>query len=234
MLTNTIKFSIIKNNRYFCSAAKFYENVINRETEIATNQLVPELKLRLITPNCNLYYSKADESELVDPFFAFFWAGGIALSRYLFDNPCIVRNKSCLDFGAGSGAISIAAKLCGAKKAVANDIDHVALIAVQMNARLNHVDIETDNRNLINHPDSLKYDIIFLGDVFYDEDFAAQIIPWIKKLQLIGKRIMIGDPGRHAFNACKALDLKLIEKYKLPESVCVENSGFNYGYVWEL
>lgn len=226
------KFNVIKNN--FCSTAKFYENVIMKETEIVTNQLVPEIKLHLITQNCRLYYAKVDESELIDPFFAFFWAGGVALTRYILDNPHLVRNKACLDFGSGCGGTSIVAKMCGAKRVVANDIDETSLIAAKMNAKLNNVDIETDGRNLINHPDSFNFDTIFMGDVFYDEDFASQIIPWIQQLLLRNKKIIVGDPGRHAFAPCKNLNLKLLQKYKLPENVCIENNGFQYGYVWEM
>lgn len=228
-----IEFKVIRLN-HFSTKTRYYENIIAKETEIVTNQLVPEIKLHLITQNCRLYHAKADESELHEPFFAFFWAGGIALTRYMLDNPKIVKNKTCLDFGCGSGASSIAAMMCGAKKAVANDIDEVSLIAAQMNAKLNDVELETDCRNLINHPDSFNYDVIFLGDVFYDEEFAVQIIPWVQSLISADKKIIIGDPGRHAFNVCKKLNLKLLNEYKLPENVCIENNGFQYGYVWEL
>lgn len=223
--------------RSFCKTVEHYENVITRETEVVTNKLVPELKLHLITKNCSLFHSKVDESFPFksDPFFAFFWPGGISVTRYLFDNPKVVRNKSLLDFGAGCGATAIAAKMCGAKKSVANDIDEVSMIAAKMNAKLNGVEIETDARNLINHPDSFEYDVIFFGDVFYDEEFANLLLPWIEKLlEQTKTRIIIGDPNRHAFNVCKHLNIKLLGRYELPENVCIENHGFQFGYVWEM
>lgn len=233
LLGKLIEFNVISLN-HFSTKTKHFESIIAKETEIVRNQLVPEIKLHLITQNCKLYHAKADESELHEPFFAFFWAGGIAVTRYMLDNPNLVKNKTCLDFGCGSGASSIAAMMCGAKKAVANDIDEVSLIAAKMNAKLNNIELVTDSRNLINHPDSFNYDVIFLGDVFYDEEFAVQLIPWIRNLIKAEKKIIIGDPGRHAFNACKNLNLKLLQEYKLPENVCIENNGFQYGYVWEL
>lgn len=222
--------------RTYCDKSKHFEDVIEREFEIVTNQLVPELKLHLITPNCRLFHSKIDETFPFqsDPFFAFFWPGGISITRYIFDNLSFVKNKSILDFGSGSGAIAIASKMCGAKCALANDIDHVASIAAKMNAKLNQVEIDTESKNLINNQLTLNYDVIFLGDVFYDEEFAVSILPWINNLIKNGKQVITGDPGRHALKNKFELKLKLLNRYELPENVCIENHGFQYTNVWQL
>jgi ETFB lysine methyltransferase len=224
------------NFRSFCDKSTKYREIISRETEIVSNQLVPELKLHLITKNCRLFHSPVDENFPfpTEPFFAFFWPGGISITRFIFDNQQLVRNKSILDFGSGSAAIAIASKMCGAKRAVANDIDEVAEIAAQMNAKLNHVKIETEVKNLINDPSTSNYDLIFLGDVFYDEEFAALILPWIKKLVASEKVVIIGDPGRHALKNKFELNLKLLQRYELPENVCIENHGFQFTNVWQL
>lgn len=222
--------------RNFSDMTNDFLSIISRETEIVANQvLVPELKLHLITPNCRLFHSKVDEGFPFpsEPFFAFFWPGGIAVTRYIFDNPNLVRGKSILDFGSGSGAISIASKMCGAKQSTANDIDHVAIIAATMNAKLNNVEIKTESKNLINSPLALNYDIIFLGDVFYDEEFAAQLFPWVKSLVESDKTVIIGDPGRYALKNCE-LKLELLNSYELPQNVCIENNGFEYSNVWKL
>lgn len=230
------KFKLIAPIRLFCDKSINFQEIFARETEIVKNQLVPELKLHLITPNCRLFHSKIDDSFPFssEPFFAFFWPGGISISRYIFDNQQLVRNNSVLDFGSGSGAIAIAAKMCGAKRAIANDIDEVASIAANLNAKLNHVAIDTESKNLINDPSTLNYDIIFLGDVFYDEDFAALILPWLKTLISNHKKVIIGDPGRHALKNKFDLNLKLLSRYELPENVCIENHGFQFTNVWEL
>ena len=54
---------------------------------------------------------------LPPPFWAFAWAGGQALARYLIDNPALVRGKRALDFASGSGLVAIAAALAGAAEA---------------------------------------------------------------------------------------------------------------------
>lgn len=226
----------INNFRSFCEKTLHFSKIIEKETEIVTNQLVPELKLHLITPNCRLFHSKMQEDFPfpADPYWAFHWPGGLAISRYIFDNPNLVRNKRILDFGSGCGSISIASKICGAKTAIANDIDKVALIASKMNAILNNVVIDTESKNMINNPSSItNYDLIFLGDVFYDEEFAALILPWIKDLVKNGKLVIIGDPDRHALKN-KKLNLKLLNRYELPDNVCIENHGFKFTNLWQL
>lgn len=224
------------NFRNFCDKSKCLESVIARETEIVANQLTPELKLHLITLNCRLFHSKIDETFPFpsEPFWAFFWPGGISICRYIFDNPSLVKGKAVLDFGSGSGAIAITSKMCGARRAMANDITHVAAVAGKMNAKLNQVEINTECKNLINDQSTLHFDVIFLGDVFYDEEFAAHLLPWIKNLIENRKRVIIGDPGRHALKNKFELKLKLLNRYELPENVCIENHGFQFTNVWEL
>lgn len=154
------------------------------------------------------------------------------MTRFVLDNEHFVKNKSVLDFGSGCGATSIAAKLCGSRRCVANDIDEVAAIAANMNAKLNNVDIETDTRNLINHPEALNFDIVMFGDVFYDEEFASLLLPWMKVLLKNDKLCVIGDPGRHALS--KKLILEKLASYELPPMVCIENHGFTTTKVFKV
>ena len=99
--------------------------MIAKETEIVTNHLTPEIKLHLITANCRLFHQTVDEHFpfAKDPFWAFYWPGGQGVGRYILDNPEVVNGKSVLDFGSGSAACSIAAKMCGSTSTLANDID---------------------------------------------------------------------------------------------------------------
>lgn len=115
---------------------------------------------------------------------------------------------------------------------MANDIDATAAIAACLNAELNNVEIETDTRNLIGDPCSYNFGVVALGDVFYDSDFAAQLLPWVKRLVENNQTCLIGDPGRHALS--KELNLKLLAKYELPENVCIENHGFKFTSVFEV
>ena len=50
-----------------------------------------------------------DEIGLPPPFWAFAWAGGQGLARYVLDHPETVAGKRVLDFATGSGLVGIAA-----------------------------------------------------------------------------------------------------------------------------
>jgi ETFB lysine methyltransferase len=214
---------------------KTIRNLISKETEITTNHLTPEIKLHLITEKCRLFHEDPNVTDqpFKDPFFMFYWPGGQGMSKFILDNSEIVRNKRVLDFGSGCGASAIAAKLSHCSKSIANDISENALIAAEMNAELNNVTIETDSRNLINCNETIRnFDIVMFGDVFYDEEFAQQLLPWIRMLVKNDKLCLIGDPGRHALS--RNLNLKKLATYQLPENICIENHGFSSTNVFEV
>lgn len=102
----------------------------------------PEIRLHLadeITPIWKLTEEALQEIGLPPPFWAFAWAGGQALARYLIDNPGVVAGKRVIDFAAGSGLVGIAAMLAGAKDVLCADIDLYCEAAVALNAQANGV-----------------------------------------------------------------------------------------------
>lgn len=216
------------------SRVSLLRKAIVDETEVVTCGLTPEMSLRLITENCRLFNATSEILSTLpfkDPFWGFYWPGGMSVTRYILDHPEIVKNKNVLDFGSGCGATAIACMMRQCSRAIANDIDEAAAVAARINAELNCVEIETDTRNLINDPIT-DIDVIVLGDVFYDEDFAALLLPWIQRLVADGKLCLIGDPGRHALS--KQLNLKLLASYNLPERTCIENHGFKTTSVFKV
>jgi predicted nicotinamide N-methyase len=128
---------------------------------------------------------------LPPPFWAFAWAGGQGLARYILDNPDIVRGKTVLDFASGSGFVAIAAKLAGARSVHAVDIDPWAEVAMQLNADINQVSVYTLQRDVIGEP--VNADVVLVGDVFYDQSFAKRLIPWFSDLARL-KLVPVGDP----------------------------------------
>ncbi|XP_036218787.2 electron transfer flavoprotein beta subunit lysine methyltransferase isoform X1 [Bactrocera oleae] len=220
---------------------KDIERVILQETKISRDHLTPEIALHLITPECRLFHEPVPNVNVTnlfkeDPFWAFYWPGGQAISRYVLDNPSLVAGKSVLDVGSGCGASAVAALTHKAKYVVANDIDEAAGCAVLLNAQLNGVDIERLHictKNLIIASQLVKQDLILLGDVFYDEEFAAVLQPWLQSLRKAGKQILVGDPGRHGLTADRRRHMRLLAKYELTESGCIENNGFRFVNVWE-
>ena len=48
---------------------------------MTTHHLTPEIKLNLITPECQLWNSTNADKPFKDPFWAFYWPGGQVISR---------------------------------------------------------------------------------------------------------------------------------------------------------
>nr|XP_060632783.1 electron transfer flavoprotein beta subunit lysine methyltransferase [Anolis sagrei ordinatus] len=196
--------------------------------------LTPEISLRLMTSRCHFWHEKAALWPYGEPYWAFYWPGGQGLARYLLDNPKIVRRKKVLDLGSGCGATAIAAMMSGASQVVANDIDPVAAAATVLNCELNNVNpFPVLTENLIG-TEIDNWDLIVLGDMFYSEELADSLHPWLKKYaQTPGTQVLIGDPGRPHFVTHRIQkELHRISEYVLPEATAQENNGSTSTVVW--
>ncbi len=159
--------------------------------------LVPEVVLRLAAEVVPLW--RKTEEELAEmgvppPYWAFAWAGGQALARYLLDNPATAAGKRVLDIGAGSGLVGIAAARCGAQSVLAADIDAFTLAAIALNAEANGVTLRASGDDLIGGP--AQFDLILVGDLFYERPLAERLLAWLGPLDL---PVLMGDPGRSYF-----------------------------------
>jgi predicted nicotinamide N-methyase len=172
-------------------------DTILRHTMIAPARLCPEIRLRLITAECPLWRATEEEARaagLVEPYWAFSWAGGQALARFVLDRPELVRDKTVLDFGAGGAVEGIAAALAGGR-VLAADIDAMATAAASVNAELNSVSLDTTTDNLVGE-EALSFDVVLAGDVFYGTDMAKPTLEWLRTLARAGSVVLIGDPDR--------------------------------------
>jgi predicted nicotinamide N-methyase len=221
---------------------------IQRNTTLTNSNLVPELMQYLATPkSCLFKYTEDDllDNGLPPPFWSFFWAGGQALTRFILDNPHVVRNKRVFDFGCGSGAISFSCLKNSCRTVEANDIDSWSLAATLLNLHSNDSSLPTDwssrlklsDRNYIDEP--IETDVIFVGDMFYDSDMGTDIINWLKVLLANNPnlQVYIGDPGRVTFRDNEG-NLQLIEEYKLSDKITdetlIENDSWTHARVWKL
>ena len=92
---------------------------IRANTRLRAVPHAPELRLHLADEATVLWQKTEDdlgEIGLPPPFWAFAWAGGQALARYLLDTPEVVAGKSVLDFASGSGLVAIAAARRGLRR----------------------------------------------------------------------------------------------------------------------
>jgi predicted nicotinamide N-methyase len=167
-------------------------------TRIGHAPLVPEIALHLASEVVPLWQMTEEElsaANVAPPYWAFAWAGGQALSRYVLDHPDLVRAKRVLDFATGSGIGAIAAMRSGASSVLASDIDGFARAAALINAQLNGVVIKVTGEDLIGRED-LGVDIVLAGDICYEQPMAGRVETWFKALAARGIVVMMGDPGR--------------------------------------
>ena len=202
------------------------------ETEAIRPPLTPEMVLRLASEAVPLWQKTEDElgeMGLPPPFWAFAWAGGQALARYILDNPDIVRGKTCLDFATGSGLVGIAAAKAGAVSVTAVDIDAFAIEAASINAAANGVVIDLFCRDLIG--DAISQEVILAGDICYDRDLAERLVTWLSDLAASGRTVLIGDPGRAYLPRER---LTQLAAYQVPVTRDLEDAEIKKSAVWRL
>ena len=171
---------------------------VRRNTAVTTPPLVPEICLYLATEITPIWHATEEtlaRSALPPPFWAFAWAGGQALARYLLDHSAEVTGRSVLDFGAGSGLVAIAAAKAGATAVLAAEIDPFAAAAIAANAALNDVAIAVRTTDLLDTVEP-RWEVVTAGDVCYEQPTAARVTGWLRGMAARGSLVLLGDPGR--------------------------------------
>jgi predicted nicotinamide N-methyase len=205
---------------------------ILENTDLMRPPHVPEIVLHLATEAHDLWLKTEEDLEkigLPPPFWAFAWAGGQGLARHILDHPETVAGKRVLDFASGSGLVAIAAKLAGASDVLAADIDPWAASAIALNATENGVVIRSTADDQIGKV--VGADVILAGDVFYDREFAAALIPWFTRLAGDGKLVLIGDPGRSYLPKDR---LEQLAVYQVSVTRALEDSEVKKTTVWRF
>jgi predicted nicotinamide N-methyase len=176
--------------------------LVERETQPTRLPDAPEITLRLAVETPPLWQKIERDLKLrsgFPPYWAFAWAGGIALARHVLDHPDLVAGRRVLDFAAGSALVGIAAAKAGATHVVANDIDPLAAVAISFNADLNGVAIAASVDDLIPADsgfDPRTFDVVLVADVFYAPELAARALAFLARCRAAGCTVVIGDPGR--------------------------------------
>ena len=205
---------------------------IRANTRVLAPSYIPELKLQLADDAVALWElteEQLGEMGLPPPFWAFAWAGGQALARYLLDHADAVLGKRVLDVASGCGVVAIAAMKAGAAQAVAVDIDAFAAEAAMLNAALNDVTIAVSAHDPLGQPTNAE--LILVGDLFYDRDLAPRVLAWLETLKREGKGVLIGDPGRTYLPRDK---LEQIAAYEIPVTRALEDAELKRAAVWTL
>jgi predicted nicotinamide N-methyase len=205
---------------------------IVRNTDVISPPHVPEIRLHLASEAHDLWQKteeELDEIGLPPPYWAFAWAGGQGLARYVLDNPATVKDRSVLDFACGSGLVAIAAKMSGAATVTACDVDPWAAMATAMNAARNEMVVAMRSDDLIGTDDG--WQVVLAGDVFYDRRLADRLLPWFRALARRGAQVFVGDPGR-AYRPRG--DLTELAVYEVPVTRALEDSESKKTVVWRF
>jgi len=209
---------------------------IRTNTRLKQVAHVPEISLYVADESVPIWLKTEEELATIGlppPYWAFAWAGGQALARYVLDNPQVVGGKRVLDLASGSGLVAIAAAMAGGAPVIAADIDAFTESSVALNAEANDVYIEVLVQDLLDQPaqDAPRYDVILVGDLFYERDTAARALAFLDRHTATGTRVLIGDPGRTYLPKDR---LTRLAEYSVPVTRELEDLEIKRTTVWEL
>lgn len=204
---------------------------VRAHTRPATAPHVPELRLHLAEDAIDLWErveTEVGKTDLPPPFWAFAWAGGQALARYVLDNPALVHGKHVLDLASGCGIVALAAARAGAGRVVANEIDAFAIDAITLNAGANDLTVDTHLGDMLDG-DAEGADVVLAGDIFYDTAVTTRMMPFIRRLQDRDATVLVGDPGRAHLPQEKFTE---VIRYDITVPKALEDSTVKTTIVW--
>jgi predicted nicotinamide N-methyase len=170
---------------------------IERHMRLAPAPSLPEISLYAAHPASGLWrlVEPGAKQSAPPPYWAYHWAGGSVLARYILDRPQTVAGLRVLDLGAGSGVVGIAAGKAGATAVIAADIDRNAIAAIGLNAAANGVTVTAVLDDLTaGAPPAV--DLVAVGDLFYDRALAVRVTRFLDDCAAAGIKVLVGDPGR--------------------------------------
>jgi predicted nicotinamide N-methyase len=169
-----------------------------RHTHLRPVPGLEEVRLHLADEVLPLWHAvqiETDDPEAAVPYWAFAWAGGLAIGRYIREHPEVAAGRRVFDVASGSGLCAIAAMRAGAAAATAADVDAFAAAAIEVNARANGCRVTVVRRDVLDEepPD---VDVILAGDCWYDASLAGRVLPWLHRAREHEIDVLVGDPGR--------------------------------------
>ena len=183
---------------------------------LAPARAVPEVRLHLAHPASGLWRLEGR----LPPYWAYQWAGGTALARFILDRPQSVAGLRVLDLGCGGGIVAIAAAMAGAREVEAIDIDPLAIAATQLNAAANDVALSARVADILDQPPP-AVDLLLAGDVFYDAGLALRVTDFLDRCRCGGNATLVGDPRRAPLPLAR---LRLVAEVPVPDFAGAHNA----------
>ena len=209
---------------------------IGAGTHLSPVPLVPEIRLYQASDPISLWERTelaAGRTGLDPPFWAFAWAGGQALARYLLDHREAVQGRTVIDIASGSGLAAIAAVRAGAAAVAAYDIDPLAVAAIRVNAGANRAAVRAVRVDILGQ-DGLPgpgADLVLVADAFYQRDLARKVTLFLERAHARGTAVLVGDFGRAHLPRDR---LTPLASYDVPGQRVLEDSDLKRTTVWTL
>ena len=203
-------------------------------TELRGVRLVPEIWLYQGGDPIELWQrteTDAGRTGLDPPFWAFAWAGGQALARYLLDHPEAVRGRRAIDVASGSGLVAIAAARAGAAAVTGYDIDPLAAAAIGMNAEANGVLVAAVCADLLDEAPPAGTDLVLVADAFYQRELAGRVMRFLERARARGTAVLAADFGRAYLPRDR---LTPLASYDVPGVGVLEDSDIKRTTIWRL
>jgi predicted nicotinamide N-methyase len=206
--------------------------IVRTSTRLGPVGLVPEIRLHQASEPIGLWLrteQAAGRTGLEPPFWAFAWAGGQALARYLLDHPETVEDRHVIDVASGSGLVAIAAARAGAMAVTAYDIDPLAIAAIAANADANAVAVLASDADILDEDEPPYADVILAADVFYQRELADRVTRFLDGGRARGAVVLVGDLGRTYLPRGR---LTALASYDVPGLGALEDSDIKRTTVW--
>jgi predicted nicotinamide N-methyase len=204
-----------------------------RHTRLRPVPGLEEIRLHLADDALPLWRAvqiETDDPDAAVPYWAFAWAGGLAIGRHLREHPEVVTGRRVFDLASGSGLCAIAALRAGAAAATGADIDARAAAAIALNARANRLRVTVVDRDVLDE-EAPEVDVILAGDCWYEDRLAARVLPWLRRARDRGIDVLVGDPGRRYLPAD---DLVELASYDVRSTTEIESRDHVEGRVYAL
>ena len=210
--------------------------MVRANTRLRSVALVPELRVHQASEPIGVWQRTeraAGRTGLDPPFWAFAWAGGQALARYLLDHPETVKDRQVIDIASGSGLVAIAAARAGAAAVTGYDIDPLAIAAITLNAAANGVTVLAVQADILDS-DILDTggpgpDVLLVADAFYERELARRVTRFLARGQARGADVLVGDFGRAYLPRDR---LAPLAAYDVPGLSALEDSDVKRTTVW--
>jgi predicted nicotinamide N-methyase len=210
--------------------------IVRGSTRLMPVPLVPEIVLHQASEPMGVWQHTeraTGRAGLEPPFWAFAWAGGQALARYLLDHPEAVTGRHAIDVASGSGLVAIAAAMAGAAAVTAYDNDPLAAAAITVNAAANGVTLLAARADIRIQDDlpSPGIDLVLVADAFYERDLAVEVLRLAERARARGAAVLVGDLGRAYLPRARLVPLA---SYDVPGLAAMEDADVKRTTVWAM